>query len=83
MWPPLWNKVDESDRSITGEVGVLRFIHCNLSVSLKCYIVIEHDRHNYVGELIFGDRVFAEKTTVLLRNHIGRTITEIGDAEIA
>ena len=83
MWPPLWNKVDESDPSITGEVGVLRFVHCNLPVSLKCYIVIEHDRRNYVGELIFGDRVFAEKTTFLLRNHIGRTITEIGDAEIA
>ena len=83
MWPPLWNKLDELDPSINGEVGVLRFIHSNLRASLKCYIVIEHDTHNYVGELTFSNKVFADKIVTSLRGNIGRSIKEIGDSDIA
>ena len=83
MWPPRWNKLISTVPSIVGEVGVLKFAHCNLRVSLKCYIVIEHEDNDYVGELIFTDRLFAEKIMTSLRFNIGRTIQEIGNIEIA
>jgi hypothetical protein len=51
----------ETVPSIVGDLVVLEFVHSKLRVSLKCYIVVEHEKHNDVGGVVFSDRVFADK----------------------
>ena len=83
-WAPIWTQARrEGNKRVTGEVGVLRYVHANNKISHKCYLVIEYNREHYVGSLIFEDVTFCWQISSLLREHVGRTIKEIGDLEVS
>ena len=83
VWPPIWYKSKDTAPTVTGEVGVLKFVHAQAEVSLKCYIVMECEGEKYIGELVFHDRASSQRIAFLLRSSIGRSIKEIGDIDIA
>ena len=80
-WPPVWTKARREDRkTVRGEVGILRYVQ-SMTPSDKCYLVIEHEMQYLVGTLIFDDVTFCRQIGNLLREHVGRSITEIGDLD--
>ena len=83
IWPPRWNKVKANVATVVGEVGMLKFVHAPSTGALKCYMVIEHDGEQHVGELVFDDRSFAERIVLLLKDNLGRAIKDIGDIDLA
>jgi hypothetical protein len=81
-WPPIWTKgALQETKSVTGEVGVLRYIHSN-DASNRCFLIAENDRELYTGTLIFDDVKFCRQIVDLLRKQVGRPIKEIGDLDI-
>jgi hypothetical protein len=83
VWPPIWDKCKDTAKTVTGEVGVLKFVHAQAEVSSKCYIVMDCEGEKYVGELVFHDRTSCQRIAFLLRSSIGRSIKETGDIDIA
>ena len=83
-WPPVWSQQrKEGNKTLRGEIGVLRYVHANKNVSNKCFLVIEHENEHFVGCLIFDDVTFCWEIAMLLQNHIGHSIEEIGSLEVA
>ena len=83
-WPPVWvHSRDGSYKSVTGEVGVLKYVYASNGVSNRCYLVIEHDGTKYVGCLIFKDVPFCAAVANILRLQVGRSIKEIGDLDLS
>jgi hypothetical protein len=84
-WPPVWTKATRNDGAdpSRGEIGVLRYVHFSNSTHHKCYLVIEHEGEHFVGTLLFHDPALHDQIANLLRKHIGSSIREIGNLEIA
>jgi hypothetical protein len=70
-------------KTISGEVGILRYIHSSGSPSHKCYLVIEYEAEHYVGTVFFDDRTFRDQMIALILQNIGRPIKEIGDLDVS
>jgi len=83
-WPPIWTRsLKEGVKTVRGEVGTLSYVYANELVSNKCYLVIDYQNESYVGTLIFDDSIFCGQITKLLRQHVGRAISEIGDLNVS
>ena len=83
-WPHIWTQArKEGNKTVRGEVGVLRYVHVNTKISHKCYLVIEFNREHYVGCLIFDDVAFCSQISNLLRDQVGRAVKEIGDLDLS
>jgi hypothetical protein len=81
-WPPVWTQMRiGSVKTVTGELGVLTYVHGS-DYSHKCYLVTTHENENYVATLPFDDAVFCQLITKLLRQHIGKSIKDIGDLDV-
>lgn len=81
-WPPVWTQTRKDNAKIvTGEVGVLDYVHANFRISGKCYLVIEHEGQRYVGTLIFESHTFCAQVCELLSHHLKKPIKEIGDLD--
>lgn len=81
-WPPVWtNGASKDGKKVTGEVGVLRYIHAN-DVSNRCFLIAENERQLYTGTLIFDDVNFCRQVVAMLRKNVGRPIKEIGDLDV-
>jgi hypothetical protein len=48
-----------------------------------CYLSMEFDGERYMGALLFDDAAFCWEVFVLLRQHLGRSIKEIGDFDLS
>jgi hypothetical protein len=83
-WPPVWlhSRADGQTR-LSGEVGVLKYVHASNRLSNKCHLVMEHERTLYVGCLIFDDIRFCYDVAKLLRQYQGRPIEEIGGLDLS
>ena len=82
-WPPVWTQgTAKNGKVIRDEIGVLRYLHDVNPQSNKVYLVIEYEKEHYVGTLIFKDRQFRHQITALLRQHLGRSIEEIGGLDV-
>jgi hypothetical protein len=82
-WPPVWTrKTIDGVKAVTGEVGVLIYLYA-ASGSDKCYLVVEDGNEHYTGTLFFGDVKLCRQVADLLRQHIGRSIREIGDLDVS
>ena len=66
-----------------GEVGILKYVHSNSLMSNKCFLVIYFQEEAYIGSLIFKDHAFCGQISNLLRDHVGRSIKEIGDLDLS
>jgi len=85
-WPPTWTVLVSrigSVKTVKGEVGVLRFVHSNYITSNKLFLVIEYQSETYVGCLMFRDHSFCTQISHLLRDHIGRSIKDIGELDVS
>jgi hypothetical protein len=82
-WPPVWTqrRID-GFKAHTGDVGVLIYVHA-ASGSNKCDLVIEYENENYTGTLLFDEAKFCHQVADLLRQHIGKSIKDIGDLEVS
>ena len=78
-WPPDWSG---SDRSATGEVGVLKSYRALYRQSNYVAMVIDYDGAEYTGMLKI-EPALRHKAVAALDAHKGRTIKEIGEVEIA
>ena len=90
-WPPVWTLIRGAEKERPkGEVGVLKEItvsavppHSNDTRSYnRIFLYIEHAGQTYIGCLMLDDYAFCQELTKLLRHHCGRTVEEIGSAEI-
>ena len=83
-WPPVWTRTKEDGViQVTGEVGVLIFVHTNPLMPSKCFLVIDHGTETYVGTLIFENHSFAKKFCKLLNKHLKMPIKDIGDLDLS
>jgi hypothetical protein len=83
-WPPVWINIrDFEANKLTGEIGVLTHAILHDDVPTKCYLAIEFKRVQYLGSLIFEDRVFCRQIHALIQQHIGCSIKEIGDLDVS
>jgi hypothetical protein len=83
-WPPVWNQpTKEGNKTLHGEVGVLRYVHSSFHSSNKCFLVIEYNGQHYVGALLFVDNFFCSQICALLHHHLGQPIKEIGDLDVS
>jgi hypothetical protein len=60
-----------------------QIVHSNIEMSNKCFLVIDFQSETYVGSIICRDRSFCAQISDLLRDHIGRSIKEIGDLDLS
>lgn len=81
IWPPVCATRDGT-KTVTGEVGVLKYVHANRQGSNTCYLVIEYQNEKFVGSLMFTDTSVCTAVSGLLKQNIGRRIKEIGDLEL-
>ena len=83
-WPPVWlHAREDGELRLNGEIGVLKYVHASNRISNKCYLVIEHEKIQYVGCLIFQDVRFCYELAKMLRQYQGRSISEIGDLDLS
>jgi hypothetical protein len=85
-WPPVWTLATTRKGIVTiltGEVGVLRYVHSNILMSNKCFVAIDFQEETYIGSLIFKDHAFCRQISHLLRDHVGRSIKNIGDLDVS
>jgi len=52
-------------------------------MSNKCFLVIDFHDEAYIGSLIFKDHSFCDQISRLLRDHIGRSIKDVGDLDLS
>ena len=82
-WPPVWSKAGiDGNKTVTGEIGILRQVNHNAKLSKKCYLVIERDGVRYLGVLQFDNTAFGAKICDFLRSNIGRHVKDIADCEL-
>jgi hypothetical protein len=82
-WPPVWmqRRID-GFKAQTGEIGVLIYVHA-ASGSNKCDLAIVDENENYTGTLLFDDAKSCHQIADLLRQHIGKSIKDIGDLDVS
>jgi hypothetical protein len=80
-WPPVWTRGSEGIlKTVKGEVGVLKEVYYE---SNKCFLVIDYQSESYTGCINSPTKSFCTQLTHFLREHIGRSIEEIGDLEVS
>ena len=82
-WPPVWTqRRTDGVKAVTGEDGILIYVHAATD-SNKCDLVVEYENENYTGTLVFDGAKLCHEVAALLRQHIGKSITEIGDLDVS
>jgi hypothetical protein len=83
-WPPAWAQaMKDGGKTAEGEIGILKYALTDRRISNKCFLVIEHGNERYNATLSFTDAKFFLLVTHVLKNHVGRTIKEIGDLDLS
>jgi hypothetical protein len=81
-WPPVWIERYGDNQIISGEVGVLTHVGV-YPESKRCYLYITHKGIPYLGSLLFDDVAVCRTVALLLKDHVGSPIWEIGDLDIS
>jgi hypothetical protein len=82
-WPPVWIEKYADNETLTGEIGVLTHIGTSSTRSRRCFLHMTHNDKPYVGSLLFDDLAFCTFVHNLLKEHIDKTIEEIGDLDVS
>jgi len=69
-------------RTLTGEIGTLKYVLFFNDLSVEILLVIEYGTH-FVGRLIVRKPAFCQRVAAVLKANIGRPIKEIGDIDIS
>jgi hypothetical protein len=70
-------------KAVKGEVGVLKEVYYDAGTSTKCFLVIDYQSQSYTGCITCLTRSFCTQLTHFLRDHIGRSIEDIGDLDVS
>jgi hypothetical protein len=83
-WPPAWTWIGGAENKYPkGEVGVLLDVRVStFQQPVRCFLTIEHDHAQYVGCLLFDDRLFCYQISTLLQHQFSSTIEYIGGLEV-
>lgn len=84
-WPPVWTRasIGAPERGLRGEFGTLKRVKCDTITTGKCFLMMEHESQDYVGTLLFDDGLFCWLLSVELKQHIGKSLKEIGYLELS
>ena len=83
-WPPVWTRARGNVvKTVTGEVGILTYVHSNAQSSSRCYLIMDYEDETYVGTLIFGDQAFCKQVTDLLKLHLKRPVKDLGELNMS
>jgi hypothetical protein len=83
-WPSVWTQTrSDGIKKLSGEVGVLIYVHAPCPDSHKCYLVTEYENENYLGTLLFDDATVCSEITALLRQNLRKPIREIGELDVS
>lgn len=83
MWPPVWVGIGAARGTVPrGEVGRLKEARLYASKPRRIFMIMEYDRAEYTGALLFDDDVFCEQVYKLLQRCYGLRILEIGNLDV-
>jgi hypothetical protein len=84
-WPPIWvsGTGSENRKKTLGEVGILIGVIFNEATPDRLFLTMEIKSERYMGCLAFNDHVFCRQLYLFLQDHIGKSIKEIGDLDLA
>jgi hypothetical protein len=79
MWPPEWTVFDQG----LGEAGVLEEVHLRHDLNPKLIsVTANHLGDIRQGIMILEDLALLEVVYAMLKQHVGRPLSEIGNLEI-
>lgn len=84
-WPPKWlcRGGAEKEEPPRGEVGDLLRVLCSSKQSrARIYLFIRHENKEYVGCLLFLDRIFCNRIFEVLTNQVGKKIAAISELDV-
>jgi hypothetical protein len=84
-WPPIWTwrGGEGVDRQPRGEVGVLRDVFLSqVEPRSRIYLIIEHEKEEYMGSLLFTDATFCAQICELLDKYRGSRVAELGNLDL-
>jgi hypothetical protein len=84
-WPPVWLERFGDGGVIGGEVGVLTHVGADPGQMRRnrIFVYITHENKPYIGSLLFDDPAFCRSVCSLLKQHIGKSIAELGDFDVS
>jgi hypothetical protein len=84
-WPPVWTWIyGEENQQPNGEIGILKAVLLSrIQPADRCFLLISHQRSDYIGCLLSDDRPFCKHITGVLRFCCNRSIAEIGSLDLA
>jgi len=83
-WPPVWTQQGTGrNKTLVGELGVLRQVNGDSRSATRCFLVIEHEGERYIGALLFDDHIFCWLVLQVLKSHIGWSIKALGDLDLS
>jgi hypothetical protein len=83
-WPPVWTKSHRArNDKPSGEIGILEKPLRPEMFTNRLFLVIRHEGFRYMGSIAFDDPAFCYELYRLLKFHVGRSIKEIGDIDLA
>ena len=77
IWPPVWVCPNDSQKSVKGEVGILKDVGRHDLLGKYFFVYMVHDKVNYRGCLLFDDHTFGTKLFDLLK------ACQISDMEVS
>ena len=81
-WPPSWVWIGGAEnKNPKGEVGILQRVNLSM-IPPRCYVVTEYEGAEYMGCLLFDDRVFSLQIYHLLEDHRGYPVHHIGGLDL-
>jgi hypothetical protein len=83
-WPPMWAPVaHEGEKTLNGEIGILKRVDCQVRFSNRCFLTIEVGGESYVGTLLFDDATFCWLVGRILQKNIGDSTKDVGDLDLS
>ena len=82
-WPPTWvhTRTIPTKRE-HGEIGILTGTIFYEDLPKRLFLLIDFEGERYMGALAFNDRPFCKQLYLILQNHLGKSIKEIGDLDV-
>src|ERR1051325_11562030 len=83
-WPPAWIKIDGSgpgtfdDESAVLESATLS----RLDPPTGCHLMVKSGATTYMGTMTCDDPDFCRQVCKLMQSFIGKTVKEVGDADL-
>ena len=68
---------------VRGEVGFLKYAFLSkVTPDSRIFLIMEHEKQEYIGCVLFTDQSFCQHVYNLIRDHIGCSIADLGGLEI-